>query len=213
MENIYCISGLGADERIFKNISIPGFRLVHLRWPAFDKHDELPCYAQKVAHLIPEKNPNILAVSFGGMLAVEIAKMQPVRRLGLISTAKTREELPPFSGFLKWLMRTRLVPVRLFKTPNFLAYKWFGVENEEQKDVLGAILEDTDRRFAKWAMKALLKWENETVPENVYHIHGKKDKLIVPEGVKANYWIEDGQHFMIYNRAAIINPLLEKYYS
>lgn len=213
MERIYCISGLGADQRIFKNISIPGAQLVHLDWPDYDKHDDLSCYAQKIAYLIPEPNPNILGVSFGGMLATEIALQQPVRRVAIVSSAKTRSELPPLSGFLKWLLRARILPSKLFETPNFLVYHRFGAENAEQRRVLGAILRDTNGRFAKWALKAMVKWQNQTIPENIYHIHGNKDQIILPIGVKANYWVQDGQHFMIYNRASVINPLLTRYFA
>jgi hypothetical protein len=31
-QTIYCISGLGTDEQVFRNISIPGMRLTHLQW-------------------------------------------------------------------------------------------------------------------------------------------------------------------------------------
>ena len=78
MTTIHCISGLGADQRIFQKLQIPGAVLKPVPWPDFDKYDELACYAQKVAALIPEgPDEVILGLSFGGMLASEIARMRP----------------------------------------------------------------------------------------------------------------------------------------
>lgn len=210
METIYCISGLGADKRIFGKVNIPGAHLQHLDWPPYDKHDELACYAQKLADKIPDQHPNILGVSFGGMLAVEIAKIRPVRKVVIVSSAKKHEELPPMKRFVRVLLRSRLLPSFLFNKPNKLVYKRFGTETEEEEQLLGNILRDTDRHFAKWAVKAMMTWRNEVVPEGIYHIHGNADQVILPNGIKANYWVSDGGHFMIYNRASLINPILTR---
>src|SRR5688572_9407172 len=83
---IYCISGLGADERIFANIKIEGTELVHLHWPQHDESDDMAAYAKKVSAMIPDENPTLLGVSFGGMLAVEIAKQRSVSKAIIVSS-------------------------------------------------------------------------------------------------------------------------------
>ncbi|MBL7718692.1 MAG: alpha/beta hydrolase [Flavipsychrobacter sp.] len=210
MKNIYCISGLGADERIFRNLSIPGARLVHVPWAPYDKHDEVPCYAQKMSERIKEKDPVLLGVSFGGMLAVEIAKQRHIDRAFIISSAKTRNELaaPGTGGLLAALIKSRLVPPAFFTMPNTILLRRFGAGNADERELLTEILEDTDPRFVKWALQALLKWQSESYTEKIVHIHGTGDKIIQSANVQPHIWVEGGSHLMIYNRAAEISKLV-----
>lgn len=208
MKSFYCISGLGADQRVFTKLSIPGVTLKPIPWPDHDKYDDMACYAQKIAATIPEEKPSIIGVSFGGMLAVEVAKQIPTGKIFLISSVKTRSELPPFSGFLQWLGKSGIVPVGLLKNFHKQIFKQFGVSSEDGKELLGKILDDTDSSFVKWAMKALLNWHNEIVPGNVYHIHGDNDQIIPPALVKPDHWVEGGTHFMVYERADEISKVI-----
>ena len=208
MQTIYCLSGLGADERIFKNLDIKGARLQYLPWVAWDKHDELPCYAQKMAAQIPEKDPIILGISFGGMLATEIAKQVPVKQTFLISSAKGRQELPEVGSSLKFLVKNNLMPYSLFKRPNSILFDRFGAATPEDKAMLTAIMHDTDTGFLGWAFKAIIDWQNTTVPPNIIHIHGTADKIIQPNYVQANYWLRGGTHMMIFNRASEVSALV-----
>lgn len=211
MKNIYCISGLGADERIFKNLAIPGAQLVHLPWVAFDKHDEIPCYAQKMASQIKEDNPIIIGLSFGGMIAVEIAKMMSVRQVFLISSAKGKMELPDINPTVKFFVNNKLIPYGLFTQPNKILYQQFGAETDKDKEMLNEIMKDTDPHFIAWAFKAILAWENRTIPDHIIHIHGTDDHIIPPEFVNANYWIDHGSHMMIFNHAAGIASIINRH--
>lgn len=209
MKKVYCISGLGADERIFRNLSIPGVELVHVPWADFDSHDEIPCYAQKMSSRIKEKDPIIIGLSFGGMIAVEIAKLRHVDRVFIISSAKTKDELVQGTGgFLSFLIKNEIIPAGLMTIPNYFLLKRFGAETKEEKQLLTAILEATDPHFVKWAMKALLLWQNTTYKENIIHIHGTADKIILPGNMKPDFWIEGGTHMMVYNRAAEISKII-----
>lgn len=210
MRNLYCISGLGADERVFRKIRLKGYKMIHIPWPEYDEHDELPCYAQKVAYLIKEKNPLILGVSLGGMVAVEIAKYMPVKKLVIVSSAKTKDEMPPYTNIFGRLMKSGILPPFLYKTPNIILFEKFGTESEEDDAVLSAILRDSDGKFMRWAMKAIAVWDNETIVESLIHIHGTNDKIIFPDNISANYWIDDGGHMMIYNRAAEVSKIIQE---
>lgn len=210
MTNIYCISGLGADERIFKKLDIKSANLIFLPWPEYDEYDEMSCYAQKIAALIKEDNPTILGISFGGMMAVEIAKLMPVKQLFLISTAKTAAELTSPGWFFKKLLVSEILPGFVYKSPNKVMLKLFGAETEEEETLMKAILKDSDGQFMRWAMRAIMLWQNAFVPQNATHIHGTGDNIILPVNVEPDYWIEDGSHMMIYKRAIEISNIVEK---
>jgi len=210
MKTLYCLSGLGADERIFGKLKLPGYNMVHIPWPEHDEHDELPCYAQKVSALIKEEEPVILGVSLGGMIGVEISKMRPVKKLILISSAKTKSELPQYEGWFGRLVKSKILPPFIYKMPNNILIEKFGAECNEDEYLLRAILKDSDGKFMKWAMRAVALWRNETYHEPVVHIHGRRDRMIFPEHIHASYWIEDGGHMMVYNRAEEISRIIEK---
>lgn len=210
MKKIYCLSGLGADERIFANLRIDGAELVHLPWPEYDEHDELPCYAQKISALIKDENPILLGVSFGGMLAVEIAKIRKVEKVIIVSSAKTKEEIPHFGRFMKFIVTKQVVPAVFFTWPNRVVMQMFGAATDIEKEMLKGVFRATDGYLVRWAMKAIQLWRNSTYHEPIVHIHGDADKIITPEYIHADYWIKGGSHIMIYNKAEEINTIINK---
>ncbi len=210
MQKIYCLSGLGADERIFSNIKIDNAELIHLPWPAYDEHDEIPCYAQKMSSMIKDDNPILLGVSFGGMLAVEIAKMRAVKKVIIVSSAKTGSEIPHFGKFMKFVVMKQIVPASFYTWPNRFVLKLFGATTDTEKEMLKGVFTSSDGHLVRWAMKAIQLWRNTTYPEPIVHIHGDADKIITPQYIHANYWIKGGSHIMIYNRAAEINAIINK---
>jgi pimeloyl-ACP methyl ester carboxylesterase len=191
-------------------LSLPNAKLIHIPWPPYDQQDELSCYAQKVSSLIKADEPIIMGVSLGGMVAVEISKIRPVKKLILISSAKTKDELPSYDTWFGKLMKSKIVPPFLYKMPNPVMIERFGAETEDDEAMLKMILKDTDGHFMKWAMRAIALWDNHSYKALVVHIHGRKDKMIFAANINAQYWIEDGGHMMIYNRADEISRIIEK---
>lgn len=211
MPNIYCLSGLGADERIFRNLHLGKANLVHLPWVPFSVGDSLPVYAGKMAAQIREEKPLILGLSFGGMLATEIAKLMPTRKIFLVSSAKTKEELGEINGLLRFLVVNELIPYGLFTKPNSILYNQFGAETQDEKNLLNEIMKDTDPQFLSRAFRAILEWNNRIVPPNIIHIHGTADNIIRPAYVDATHWLNHGSHMMVFSRAAEIGTLIDGY--
>src|SRR4051794_35905388 len=93
-KNIYCISGLGADERAFERLKIAGCSLHFVdRIPPLP-NETLFSYAGRMSERITEISPVVIGLSFGGMIAIEMAKQIPIEKLILISSVKTRNEIP-----------------------------------------------------------------------------------------------------------------------
>ena len=78
------------------------------------------------------------------------------------------------------------------------------------KEILNDILEGTDLKFAKWAVNELVNWDNQNQVDNVIRIHGTKDKLIPWRGSGKVELIEDGEHFMIVDRAGEISKIINE---
>lgn len=209
MQRIYCISGLGADQRVFANISLKNTKLVHVPWVTYRSSDTVTGYAAKMSSLIKEDNPIIMGVSFGGILTTEIAKLRPLRHAFVISGAKTTAELPKPSPILQSVIK--ILPSGILTVPNPFIYHYFGADTTAKRDMLKSILADTDGDFVKWAITSLFRWRSNSYPPNVIHIHGTNDSIIPSANVHPNHWIEGGTHLMVYDRAKEINVLLEQY--
>ena len=212
MTTIHCISGLGADQRIFQKLQIPGAVLKPVPWPDFDRYDELPCYAQKVAALIPEGPEEvILGLSFGGMLASEIARMRPSAKVIIVSSAKASSELPPVSALVRFMGVNGLIPLALIKRPIAQVMERFGADTFEERKLVQSILQATDNHFASCAVRAMMEWQSTPAPEGILHIHGTADAMIPPAKIRPTFWVEGGKHIMIYSRAEEVSALIAQH--
>ena len=107
---IYAIPGLGTTEKLYVNTKIKGVEIIVLNWPTPKKNDTMESYARK---FLPQINTNIpfglLGVSFGGMICTELSKILSPKKIFLISSCKSRKELPWFIKTLKYIPRHRLI--------------------------------------------------------------------------------------------------------
>jgi hypothetical protein len=205
---IFTISGLGADQRVFKYLKLE-YDMIPIDWIKPKKKESIIEYSKRLItkYRINEiDNFAILGVSFGGLIATEISKLTKPKFTILISSVETKGEL---SGLIKLIGKTKLlelIPEKLLNPPKSIAYYMFGTK---KKELLNSILDDTDLNFTKWAIRELMNWKNETPLNNVIKIGGTKDKLLSPKG-KNTILIEKGEHFMIVDRAKEISDIINK---
>ena len=210
MKKVYFLSGLGADKRSFGFLDLSFCNPYFIQWITPSHNETLGSYAEKLFESVNDEKAVIVGLSFGGMLAVEIAKKHPETQVIIIASAKTRFEIPRYLRF--W----RHFPVYNFhstKTKNYggrLILSILGTKGAEQRKVQQQIMKDSDPSFTRWAIHAILHWKNTVVPENVVHIHGTADKLLPFKFVKADYTITSGEHVMIMDKAEEITALLKK---
>lgn len=210
-KTIYLFSGLGADYRVFKNLDLPGYRLVFIEWITPEHKETMSHYASRIRSQITTPDPILIGVSFGGMVSVEVSKLMPVDKVILISSAKTKYDLEAGANFFLRYRLYNFLPGSFLKKTNFFVDNLFGVTSPQDKDLLAEILADTDVAFFRWAMTSILTWQNDAYPKQLIHIHGTRDKIIPYENLKADYTIKNGGHFMVLNRAAEIQEIILKY--
>ncbi len=207
---IYFLSGLGADETVFYGLNLPGVERVYLDWMPPLSTERIEAYAQRMANRITEPDPIIAGLSFGGMMAMEIAKLIPVKQLILISSAKTQKELPPYFTICRHIPLHKILPLQSVANSNKLLGFFFGVRTHSQKERLKKIIRNTTQGFNQWAINALVHWENETINAPVFHIHGNVDKLLPLSFVQTDIVIEEGNHFMIMQKAMEISVHIQQ---
>lgn len=209
---LYGISGLGADKRVFQFLNL-NHELVSLDWIDPKEKETIESYSKRLSQKIDTSERfGILGVSFGGLVAVEISKILNSEVTILVSSAETNKELRTIYRLVGKLGLVKLLPTQLFDPPRLVANWVFGAK---RKELLNQILDDTDLSFAKWAVNELVSWKSKNKLTNrTIKIAGTKDKLIPPKKDSNSRLIDEGEHFMIVDRAnevsQIINEELKK---
>ncbi|ACU03165.1 alpha/beta hydrolase [Pedobacter heparinus] len=212
-KKIYLISGLGADRRAFRKLIFPqDFELVYLDWISPQKNESLDDYATRLALNIDTSTPfYLIGLSFGGMLATEIAKKLKPLHTFLISSSPVYSQLPWYYRLAGSLRLQKLIPIRLLKKGNGIGLKFLGARTDEERILLKQLVVDSDTAFMKWALTCILTWRNKDLPLNLTHIHGTADLILPIRYYKPDKIINNGGHFMVYaNAAEISNYIVQK---
>lgn len=151
-----------------------------------------------------------MGVSFGGIIATEVAKHISCTKIIIISSSKTKWEVPFYYRWAVAIKLHLLIPTNFLKHANFISYWLFGVKNQNEKDLLKNILAETNAKFLKWALGEIGKWKNTSIHNSLVHIHGDNDKILPISFSKPNYKIKGGGHFMTLNKASEITEILKK---
>jgi pimeloyl-ACP methyl ester carboxylesterase len=208
---VYFISGLAADKRVFKYIQLPpGCEAVFLDWIAPDKEDSLASYALRLADKINKDEPfALVGLSFGGMLATEIAKRyKPVVTI-LISSIPVSKELPGYFKMAGRMGLHKIVPVSLLKT-SAATKRIFTREKNADKRLLLEIIKESDSGLIRWSVDAIMNWENEIVPQPIWHIHGTRDEILPVKFTHPTHTIPKHGHMLVMTAAGMVNDLLAK---
>ena len=210
MSKIFLIPGLGADERIYRNIHLEGFETVPVKWLIPDKSDTLTSYSQKLINEYHIKqNDIVIGNSLGGMLAIEISKKVKLSKTILISSIKTVDEAPRSFKWYRYIPLYRILPAKFYTMTGNIVQFAMGRMSIKHKQLFIEMLENTSPQFVKWAIGAILHWDNQTVPANVYHITGDKDQVFSYKRIKGATIVKGGTHLMILNKANQINDWLK----
>jgi len=205
---LYGISGLGADKRVFEYLTLECI-LIPIEWIEPLKNETIENYSIRFSQLINiDEDFGIMGVSFGGLIAVEISKRLNPKLTILISSAETKSDLRTIYRIIGKTRLLKLIPQFLFDPPRIIANWIFGTK---KKKLLNQILDDTDLKFAKWAVNELINWKNDEKLSNpILKIGGTNDKLIPPNRDNNQRLIENGEHFMIVDRANEISQIINE---
>src|SRR5450755_2565194 len=100
--NLYFISGLGADKRVFQKLILPDiFKIHHIELVTVSTDESIETYCRRLSRQIDQERPFILiGLSFGGIIAVQMSKfLSPVQTV-IISSFCLKNEIPKFYVFL-----------------------------------------------------------------------------------------------------------------
>lgn len=209
---LYCIPGFGVDDKIFGNLKLNA-NLHFINWLDPLPKETLKEYAIRMASSITEDEPVILGISFGGMIAQEIAKLRPVKKIILVSSVKSRTELPRHLRITGKLRLDKLFSVK--KIPEnekafAIANKRLGAFTEDEQKMANTYRRSANLNYVNWSFDKILNWKNSECPEDTIHIHGNKDRVFSIRNIKPTHIIQNGTHMMVWNRADEISKIINE---
>ena len=208
--HIYIFSGLGADERVFQKIDFSGLTITFIKWITPHPKETIEAYASRLLPQISSTKPTLLGLSFGGIMAVEVAKQIETEKVILIASIKTKNEIPFYYRLAGKLNIQRLLPANLLTKSNFFTNWFFGVTSTFDKELLKTILRETDTTFLTWAIDKIIGWTNQKEFKNTKHIHGTADRILPIRFVKSDIKVNNGGHLMTLNKANELTKIIRE---
>jgi len=211
-ETVYLLPGQGGDERLFQNIHITGHEIKVIVLETPFKGESLPEYAKRLSTQIDTTcSFSLVGVSFGGMIAVEMAKFLEPKKVIIISSAKTKDELPWKYKVVKHLRLYKLFNGKLLKKMANIVRPIIEPDSKKNHDTFSAMIDDRDPAYLKRAVECVLLWENTEYREDIIHLHGTNDHTIPIKNIINPVRIEDASHVMVMTEGDRIGALINEY--
>lgn len=209
---VYFMPGMAANPSIFKHIRLPeeNFDVHYLAWFLPEKKETLSQYAVRMAEKVVHDNVILVGVSFGGMLVQEMAKYLNVQKIIVISSVKTKHELPRRMKFARATKLYKLLPTGLVNNIEVLRKVAFGNLATKRLDLYEEYLSVRDKNYIDWSIEQIVNWNQEKPLPNTIHIHGDKDLVFPIQHISDCITIKGGTHIMILNKFKWFNENLPK---
>ena len=208
MKRILLLKGLNPNADVFSKLVplLPNSECIE--WIAPANEDSLTDYSNRLidAHRI-DYSCDILGVSFGGMIAQEIARLIRAKCCFVVSSILSPKELSTAQKSLKilpkWGSRILLRALGLFArhfprklSPPYLA----------QARRLGG----AQGTWYRWATNAVIHWMPNGIPTKtkIVRIHGNRDRTFPLGHLHADHVIDGGGHLLAVTHAEAIGKIV-----
>ncbi|MFM1931643.1 MAG: hypothetical protein RL226_946 [Bacteroidota bacterium] len=207
--NVHWFPGMGADERLFKAITVEGVVNHFHKWKFRPEARSLKDYAELLAHEIEGEHVVYIGSSMGGMMATELMRVKPAMHLILLSAPASPNEFPILLKSLGSLRVGRWMgPSTLFKV-NRLANTFMGFKNPEDKQLFYEMLEGYGPEFLHYAVNAILEWKAKHPDFEYTQIIGTEDKLFKMNKMRSAIPVEGSGHFMTWEQPKTLEALIQ----
>lgn len=212
MTRLLLLPGLGADRRLFDAQRACAAELEVIEWVAAERGETLSDYAGRLAAAIDTSRPFVIGgVSFGGMVALELARHVRPLAVILMASCPSPAVLPPSYRLLSRLVP--LLPASTFTSAparSRLVASGFGLRTREERKLFADMLRDASPAFLKWAFRAAFGWRGAAgldVP--VHHIHGGDDRIIPVRRVQPDRVVPGAGHLLNVTHRDAVNAFID----
>ncbi|WP_205521210.1 alpha/beta hydrolase family protein [Psychroflexus aurantiacus] len=192
--------GMAANPTVFERIELPKeeFKIIWLSWIIPEKEESLSAYAERMAEQITKDESVVLiGVSFGGVLVQEMSKYLDVKRLIIISSVKTKHELPKRMKFARATGIYKVLPTGLLNYITHIEKLPLGDLIRKRLKLYQQYLSVNDKDYLNWAIQEMVCWNQDQAIEDIIHIHGDEDLVFPIKNIENSIVIPKGTHIMI----------------
>lgn len=210
--HVYLMPGMAASSAIFERIDLSEalFEMHLLEWEVPLEQDTLESYAQRMALKVVYEDVVLIGVSFGGILVQEMKAFLKVRKVIIISSVKSRDELPRKMKIARATKAYKLLPTTLVAYIDQLAQFAFGPAIKKRLSLYEKFLSVRDKFYLDWAIYQIVNWNRAIADPAVIHIHGDADEVFPIQYIKDCIIVKGGTHIMILNKYKWLNENLPK---
>lgn len=204
--HVYMMPGMAANASIFDLIDLgSAFEIHRLSWFTPKKKESLESYAKRMCEKVTHPNPVLLGVSFGGILVQEMAKIISCRKVIIVSSIRTRKELPIHMRITRKTKAYRLFPTQWVDNLEDFVSFMFGPAARKRMDLNKKYLSVRDPHYIDWSLEVFFNWAQTEPLPNVTHIHGAFDLVFPIFYLKDYIAVPKGTHVMIVLKASWFN--------
>lgn len=211
----YLIGGIATDERLYRYqlAQIPG--AVYLPFQKHDRGDTMETYVHKFLPLINTSRPfNIVANSMGGIMAMELIRHIQPEKVVLVSSVKSRKEMPLRLRQLKYTRLHRLLP-----GAGFIAGIRFGTLFVKEitgvpgrRELVIQMAKSNPPDFLYWCVHAIVNWKGaDEYRKDIIHIHGSADMMFPARHIRNAVFIPGGTHNILFNHPELMTRKIMEY--
>ncbi|MDC7999046.1 alpha/beta hydrolase [Gilvibacter sediminis] len=210
--HVYLIPGMAAGPEIFENIHLPAdrFKVTILEWMIPEDDESLEAYAKRMADRVDDPAGYLVGVSFGGVMAQEMKAFLPDAKVIIISSVKSRAELPMRFSLAKKSKIYQVLPTGLVVNSRNLRRFAIGPRSKKRLELYDKFLSVRNKQYLDWAIKMMICWPRETADPDVAHIHGDKDIVFPIKHIEGAAAIAGGTHAMVIYKAKSVTEQLIK---
>lgn len=202
-------SGLAADASVFAPQKLAFPQLVVPQWIKPERQETLSEYCERLAEIIRPAGPCIIGgASFGGLVALEMARFLNPLCVMLIGSVKGPTELPLRVRMFRWMRHAvsivPLAPLQWSAGSMVAARHWMphvaGVARQFQ---------DADPVVFRWSVRQLLSWQAQPVTTcPVYQIHGDRDCVLPISRTTPDTTVRGGGHVISLTHPNEVNAFI-----
>lgn len=212
-KHIYFMPGLAAGSEIFENINLNKefYEFHYLEWKKpLALEETIANYAMRMCEDIGHKNPVLIGVSFGGIIVQEMSKFIDVQKIIIISSVKSKNELPKRFKIAAKSKVYKLFPTKIITNFENYAKYFVGKTLEKKAKLYKKYLSVRGKQYIKWSIHNAINWNQEKALENIIHIHGTHDEIFPLKNITNCIKIENGNHSMIIIKAKEISKIIDE---
>jgi esterase/lipase len=211
--HIYFVPGMAANSKIYEYLCLDKelFESHFLEWKIPLSNDEpIESYAQRMCDDILHQSPVLIGVSFGGVIVQEMSKLIPAKKIIIISSIKSNQELPKRLKLVEKTKVYKLFPAKFIENIDTYVNLFLGDYQKKKFQAYKKYMSVRNSDYLNWAIVTILHWQQSESLDNIVHIHGTRDEVFPIKYVKNCIEIENGTHAMIITKAKKISSAISK---